>query len=572
MIAVGRESNSTMWTPLWAIICVLALSAIPVTSQCPDVCQCAKSEVVCNEPSVSEVGPMPENTTDVTMTGTNVTVIYNDTFTGLSRLGSLALSNNLIHFISPTAFHNLHNLKYIRLDSNRLTTIENGTFSNLRLEKLTLNNNPDLVSIDTGVFVNTELRTLELSGCNFHTLEADVFRHLKVSLVYLTLSFNLRPLHLTSGVFRGFTFEQIVLQYDNLSSVSFLSGVAAALVDLTGNRLLGNGVWNITRDMSMAQEVILSDVSMTSVEIDHESGIEGLDLSSNNIEHLNGSQFQYTKNLFSLILTNNRLTQIPTELGQFVPRLIILILNHNDLGPVIDMEAFNGTTLHVLELQHCGIQTLPASARSVFRDMRTVKLLGNPLHCNCELRWLNEWARSLRYGDTDLRLGVCASPNTTSGESFQTKRPPELICSTPLMVFTAKGPAEVGKPLVIICKASGEPAPNISLVTAEGASEGITLAHQESAPSRTVTETYLQYTITLLHLSARWGVHLYGHQPGRGRLRENTRGDAARRRLWRDNTPPCHPQNRTEHHSCKQYYYHHHHCYYYYCHHYHHHT
>jgi len=69
----------------------------------------------------------------------------------------------------------------------------------------------------------------------------------------------------------------------------------------------------------------------------------------------------------------------------------------------------------------CTLQVLGEPLVELFNSLTFIMLAGNPLHCNCELRWFRRWlmndtesfGKVLDSGDL-----LCVSPSTLTGRQF----------------------------------------------------------------------------------------------------------------------------------------------------------
>lgn len=85
-------------------------------------------------------------------------------FDGMKSLRYLALTNNLISHISPTAFSSIPNIYILDLSNNNIERIHAGTFTQLpKLEFLILSNNINLTLFDKGSFYS-RISTILLDG------------------------------------------------------------------------------------------------------------------------------------------------------------------------------------------------------------------------------------------------------------------------------------------------------------------------------------------------------------------------------------------------------------------------
>lgn len=195
---------------------IFALSIASYTTNCPLQCVCTldakgRRTVECNEGGMSgalslqniskdievlKIIPPEDNTNDLTMTPelqsfkkleevhitkSNIPILGQYFFYGLSKLNILNLSQNNITQPLDKNFKGLYNLKELYLDDNRIYSLPSGTFRYLaELRLLSLQRNR--IKMIPRMFQGLEkLRVLKLSGNNLRDLEATVFEDIKVN-------------------------------------------------------------------------------------------------------------------------------------------------------------------------------------------------------------------------------------------------------------------------------------------------------------------------------------------------------------------------------------------------------
>lgn len=129
--------------------------------------------------------------------------------------------------------------------------------------------------------------------------------------------------------------------------------------------------------------------------------LEHLDLSGNYITHIPQNAFQNLSQLSSLNLSNNHLQTL-------------LILNHDV------MRSTSGPSIQELDLTNNALSSVLRSApslgfntslRNLLADGAEMKLRGNPLICDCRLRWLAE-------GRIRVDNFTCTGRNSITGSGF----------------------------------------------------------------------------------------------------------------------------------------------------------
>lgn len=91
-------------------------------------------------------------------------------------------------------------------------------------------------------------------------------------------------------------------------------------------------------------------------------------VAGNDLTVFNMTVFSMLRNLQLLDLSNNDIEDVDGNItADLLPQLVSLSLHGNE------------------------IETLPGELEPVFSRLHNLTLHDNPLHCNCELRWLAKW-------------------------------------------------------------------------------------------------------------------------------------------------------------------------------------
>ncbi|GFV97929.1 chondroadherin-like protein [Trichonephila clavipes] len=120
-------------------------------------------------------------------------------------------------------------------------------------------------------------------------------------------------------------------------------------------------------------------------------------------------EFSVERHLHSLGLRSNRLSALPDQVSTLA-ELHTLDLSENaleQLGTGLSRLRHLGTLdLHSNQLKGVSFDALPDS-------IRRLDLTDNPLHCNCSMLWLHEWADG-----SNIRLAPCHSPPHLEGRAL----------------------------------------------------------------------------------------------------------------------------------------------------------
>ncbi|XP_058116601.1 leucine-rich repeat neuronal protein 3-like [Anopheles ziemanni] len=273
--------------------------------------------------------------------------LLKDSFRGLKRLELLRLNDNQLEQIHPTAFQALGSLRRLELSNNRLISFEPGVLNPIvSLETLLLDNNQLLeVPYESNLEHLRALRHLDLAGNLIEFIANDSFGTLH----------ELRTLHLAGNV---------LMELD-LSAFSGLS--ALQLIDMADNNL----------------------TTVPTVQLSKLYNLTTLTLSGNSFVRLPAVAFQNLFQLRELHLDRlDRLEHIDTRAFIDNTYLQVLTLDENPSFSALPVRLFQGNP-HLIDIsmRRNALLTLDAVQFPLDRLQR-LKLAGNPLVCNCTIRWL----------------------------------------------------------------------------------------------------------------------------------------------------------------------------------------
>ncbi|WKX95007.1 hypothetical protein Q1695_011899 [Nippostrongylus brasiliensis] len=232
------------------------------------------------------------------------------------KFKELDLSYNQISSVFPTAFETVSYVKALDLSYNSLAYIARGTFKNLakNLERINLEENI-FHALPMALSDLRNLTHLNMNGNKLTRLDEEALRGMKEVLVDLSLAYNRLkavPTNALNGMVR--------LQHLDLSknNIKQLDRLAFGTLDGTGKSLMQ---LNLAGNQLKSIEEPGVFLYMTSLAY--------LDLSYNQLEHIESSTFEKLPGLERLYLQNNKLRQFPIKSEQKMDNLRQLNLDNN---------------------------------------------------------------------------------------------------------------------------------------------------------------------------------------------------------------------------------------------------
>ncbi|XP_069129147.1 leucine-rich repeat and fibronectin type III domain-containing protein 1-like protein [Argopecten irradians] len=216
-----------------------------------------------------------------------------------------------------------------------------------------------------------------------------------------------------------------------------------------------------------------------------------LDLSHNNIPKINDKIFAGLIDLITLQISGNPHCEISETAFDGLSNLQELFIAELDLVRLFPGMFANMKHLRVLDVHGNNIWKIEFDVWTVFSSLlhldvsnnllegfpkfnedsnTTVKMSGNPLQCNCELRWLKHEPEKFYESEYANDILVCAGPERlkhapillVSAAEFKCL-PPEIIKCTPetyVVMETA--------PLRMSCELAGDPYPDVTWTRFDG--------------------------------------------------------------------------------------------------------
>ncbi|VFV26747.1 platelet glycoprotein v-like [Lynx pardinus] len=293
---------------------------------CPPACKCVfRDAAQCTGSSVARIAELglPVNLTHILLFQMGRGTLQNHSFSGMTVLQRLMLSDSHISAIAPGTFDDLIKLKTLRLSRNKITHLPGALLDKtVLLEQLFLDRN-ELKDIDQNMFQKlVNLQELFLNQNQLAFLPARLFTNLG-NLKVLDLSRN-NLTHLPRGLFGAQAkLEKLVLHSNQL--VSLDSGLLSSLRALVELQLDRNRIRSIAPGA-----------------FDRLRSLSSLTLSRNHLEFLPPALFLYSHNLTFLTLFENPLEELPEVLFGELAGLQELWLNCTRLRTLPTRALFGG--------------------------------------------------------------------------------------------------------------------------------------------------------------------------------------------------------------------------------------
>ena len=191
----------------------------------------------------------------------------------------------------------------------------------------------------------------------------------------------------------------------------------------------------------------------------HSSKLQWLSLNGNPVRFIDSGLFRRNEFLGYLSLSGLQVDAIPAKLLDPLTRLQQLDIRDNPKLSALQDDAFRflGSSLRHLNLANNSLSSLPRSLRQL-DALRTLNLDDNPFVCDCQLFWFANWL--------EKRPAVVPSSNMFCSGRPLVESLWRMHCSAVrLETSSLFQQGDYGKPVVLTCNFSGNPAPSVIWVT-----------------------------------------------------------------------------------------------------------
>lgn len=270
------------------------------------------------------------NVADINLSNNKISTFTSETFSNLEHLQILDLSNNLIQLIDGKLFENNKKLKKLRLENNSITRIDCNMFDLFSLQENTekqknegkignfKDNWRNLIEIDLSCMKNSlEIDLDDKNGVIFRRDDNLGFRCSKETLQRLKY-LNISGLHL-----------------QNTPKLLEFLGSSLQTLDVSSN-FIGQINVQTFEKLTNLQVLQLSQTNLSNFGFEtfyHHRKLHILDLSYNQLKKLNFTLlFRNFKDLYTLNLEGNYLTEVDTVTKMIFPNLTTLAISKNNFS------------------------------------------------------------------------------------------------------------------------------------------------------------------------------------------------------------------------------------------------
>ncbi|OXA44085.1 Protein slit [Folsomia candida] len=379
--------------------------------KCPVECVCEGGVVDCSNRAFREIPQdIPEQVTHLCLSGNNLSRIRNGWISLLPNLQKLDLSGNRISAIEDGAFRDASSLQEVAISGNKLKEINNKMFLGLtHLKTLSLADN-HISCIMPGSFDSlSNLQSLDLDGnafiCNCHLAWFADWLRREESLFPSSGPKCVAPMRHKDTLIRSLPTHEFRCTSDDRGCLG--EEYCPPQCNCTGTV-----VW-------------CSRSSLREIPSGIPAATSELYLDVNEIQRIDLSRIRHLKYLTKLDLSNNQITMISNHTFANLTKLSTLIISYNRLQ-CIERDALAGlTALRILSIHANEISMIP---EGTFRDLRAITHLalgGNPLFCDCGLKWLADW---VKRDFLEPGIARCSEPESMRNKLILTTPPGDFEC------------------------------------------------------------------------------------------------------------------------------------------------
>ncbi|XP_055974875.1 leucine-rich repeat neuronal protein 2 [Sorex fumeus] len=451
----------------WVAGATAAVPVVPWRVPCPPQCACQirpwytprssyreATTVDCNDLFLTAVPPaLPAGTQTLLLQSNSIVRVEQAELSYLHNLTELDLSQNSFSDARDCDVRTLRQLLSLHLEENQLTRLEDHSFAGLAsLQELYLNHN-QLYRIAPRAFAGLgHLLRLHLNSNLLRAVDSRWFETLPSLEILMIggnkvdaiLDMNFRPLsNLRSLVLAGMSLREISdYALEGLQSLESLSFYDNQLVRVPRRAL--------------AQV----------------PGLKFLDLNKNPLQRVGSGDFANMLHLKELGLNNmDELVSIDKLALVNLPELTKLDVANNPRLSFVHPRAFHHLPqMETLMLNNNALSALHRQTLASLPNLQEVGLHGNPIRCDCVIRWANASGTRVRFIEPQSTL--CAEPPELQRQPVREVPFREMTDHCLPLISPRSFPASVqvasGESLVLHCRALAEPEPEIYWVSPTG--------------------------------------------------------------------------------------------------------
>ena len=393
----------------------------------------------------------------INLANNRIKTLSENAFKGTVNLRVLDLHKNKLNYIAPSAFANTPKLKYLVLRDNPLRQVTLDFHPAVRLQLLdashcllgsVLQGLPSVVD-DLRLNNNNIRQVLEDDFKNVRKVRLLVLNNNKISHIHqkaLTRLDELYDLYVGKNALNEMprvpsSIHGLYANYNNISRLyegMFPFTTRLEFVFLRHNQIAEiedtafHGL-RYMRSLDLSRNKIMALKRFTFYDLNR---LELLDLTKNPLEELEDGCFQGLRGL-SILQMSSVATKTPNIPATFSDLHQVLFLDLSNSSTLVENLARNSfdmppfASVQDLNLMDDHLHMLPPDFPNHFPQLRVIKLLGNPWHCNKTILWLVDWIRNSSVEFFASNYMTCATPPELKGRALQSLQPAEVPYESP---------------------------------------------------------------------------------------------------------------------------------------------
>ncbi|XP_059170224.1 slit homolog 2 protein-like isoform X2 [Physella acuta] len=427
-----------------------------IDRECPAECVCMGTTVECSKRGLTEIPEdIPMYTTELKLGSNKIARVKADgLFKRLPNLQLLDLTDNVIHEIEDAAFEKADMLSDLQLSNNDLSQLSGKVFQGLPNVKTIMLRGNKITCINNVTFTETpRLRLLSLYDNQIRCIMKSSFDRLH----YLsTLNLMANPFNCNchlDWLSDWLKKRNVITGSPTCTAPSAVKNTP--IQDLSPkdfvceeNNELGChvGIQPCCPDSNMVIVENSCDpraycppkctctgtvVRCSNQQIQEVPKYIPLDTTELYLDKNGITKVPYDigllTNLKRLDLSHNKIVTLPSQIFSNLTQLSTLILSYNNLQCISETSFSNLQNLRILSLHENNVSSIPYGAFDSLKSLSHIALGGNPLFCDCKLKWLSDW---IKRDFIEPGIAVCNGPLAMKSK---------LLLSSPSSDFECRG-------------------------------------------------------------------------------------------------------------------------------------